>query len=159
MKRDLNLQCFYTRHWLSFPFPPNNLVFQSLWCDSAHTLKFIGLFLPIPFAAQMLRSSFRSTCLYIAKALSWWRFSWKKTKPNVSYWYIHMYHHQLNDTMSIISLSHSAILCFVSIHFIVHVHGIYNVKVNGCWKQNANSSWWWINCINYWYMKLFLIQN
>lgn len=31
VKRDLNLQCFYTRHWLSFPFP------QTIWfyrvCD------------------------------------------------------------------------------------------------------------------------------
>ena len=41
---------------------------------------FIANMAPIPFAAYKLRPSLRSTCLYIAKARSWCRFSWIQNK-------------------------------------------------------------------------------
>lgn len=41
-------------------------------------------YLPIPLAAQMLRGSLRSTCLYIASARSWWRFS--RSLSRVGWW-------------------------------------------------------------------------
>lgn len=40
--------------------------------------------LPTPLAAQMLRGSLRSTCLYIASARSWWRFS--RSLSRVGWW-------------------------------------------------------------------------
>ena len=39
------------------------------------TKKLLLVHLPTPLAAQMLRVSLRRTCLYIARALSWCRFS------------------------------------------------------------------------------------
>lgn len=154
VKRDLTFQCFYTRHWLSFLFP-QTIWFYSLWCDRnslvysyqfhlrprccGHHFGALVYTSPKLFPGDVFPGKRQNLmchtgtyiCIIISLMIPCQSYHWAILQYSVLFQYILLYMY----------------MAFTS------------KKINGCWKQNANSSWWWINCINYWYIKVLLIKN